>query len=152
MKMIKVIVVVFLIALIYYVFHLVIGMSSTYPSIKKYSFGVNKGFLEQKLADRINSSSGWSMEKKDSIKGENEICYWTSLLYDKNGQKFEYDIKYCLDSKPLIEDSACVQLEIVGAFDYVIKSGGYKLSDKDVDKLLQILDSAILNKLAPACP
>ena len=98
MKMIKVIVVVFLIALIYYVFHLVIGMSSTYPSIKKYSFGVNKGFLEQKLADRINSSSGWSMEKKDSIKGENEICYWTSLLYDKNGQKFEYDIKYCLDS------------------------------------------------------
>ena len=38
-----------------------------------------------------------------------------------------------------------------GAFDYNKKSGGYKLSDKDVERLLEILDRTILNELAPAC-
>lgn len=151
MKMIKVIVIAFLIILIGYMLYLVVEMSSTYPGIKKYSFGVNKISLEQKLSDRINSSNGWSLEKKDSITGENEVCYWTSLLYEENGRKFEYDIKYCLDLKTSNEDNVCVRLEVVGAFDYINKSGGYKLSDKDVEKLVQILDRAILSELAPAC-
>lgn len=151
MKMIKVIVIAFLIIFIAYILYLVIGMSSTYPAIKEYSFGVNKASFEQKLSDRINSSKGWSLEKKDSIKGENEVCYWTSLFYEENGQKFEYDIKYCVDLQTLSGNNACVRLEIVGAFDHVKKSGGYKLSDKDVERLLEILDRTILNGLAPAC-
>jgi len=151
MKMIWVIVVVFLIVVVGYILYLGIGMSSTYPAIKEYSFGVNKVSFEQKLSDRINSSNGWSLEKKDSIKGEDEVCYWASLFYKGNGQDLVYEIKYCLDIKALSGDNACVRLEIVGAFDYNKKSGGYKLSDKDVDKLLEILDRTILKELAPSC-
>jgi len=151
MKMIKVIVIVFLVVFIGYVSYLVIGMSSTYPAIKEYSLGVNKVSFEQKLSDRINSSNGWSLEKKDSIKGEDEVCYWASLFYKGNGQDLVYEIKYCLDIKALSGDNACVRLEIVGAFDYNKKSGGYKLSDKDVDKLLEILDRTILKELASSC-
>ena len=151
MKMIWVIVIAFLIVIVGYILYLGIAMSSTYPAIKKYSFNVNKISFEEKLAVRIESSNGWSFQRNDSIKWEDETCYWASLFYKADRQDLVYEIKYCFDSKALTENSECARAELVSIIDYVKKSDSHKLSDKDVEKLLQILDRTILNELAPAC-
>ena len=151
MKIGRIIVVVFLIVFIGYVLYLGIGMSYTYPSIKEYYYDVNKVSFEEKLAVRIDSANGWSLQRKDSIKGKDGVSYWTSLFYEANGQDLEYTIKYCLDLKTSSGSGTCVRLEIVGAFDYANKTGGYKLSDSDAEKLLYELEHTILNELAPAC-
>lgn len=134
-----------------YMLFLVIGMSSTYPSIRKYSFNVNKGYFEQLLVDRILSSPGWSLEKRDSVKWENETCYGTSLTYETNGHNLEYLVRYCFDSDKLVESVQCMRMEVVMVVDYIRRSSSHELSDKDVDKLLEVLEGAILNKLAPPC-
>lgn len=145
MKSVRVIVFALLIVSVGYLLWFAIGMSSTYPSVKKYSFEANKTSFEKQLANKIDTSEGWALERRDSIKGEDEACYGASLFYTGNGQEFEYDIKYCFDN-PLNGPRA--RLEVVGAFDHVMKSGGYKLVDRDVEKLMKILDSAIINELS----
>jgi hypothetical protein len=142
--MVKRIIIGFLVLFAAYILYVVIGMSSTFPSIKKYSFNLTKDSFERKLIQRADSLNGWSLAKEDSIKGDEEIWYWASLNYEGNDQQAEYTVKYC-------EKAGCVKLEIVGAFDRVNKSGGYKSSDDDVQKLLEILDRVILNDLAPFC-
>ena len=147
----KMIWVVFLIVVIGYILYLGIGMSSTYPAIKEYSFGVNKVSFEQKLSDRINSSNGWSFQKEDSIQWEDETCYWARLFYKANGQDLLYTIKYCFDSKTLTGSGECARIEVVNVIDYIKKRDAHELPDKDVEKLLEILDRTILNELVPAC-
>lgn len=151
MKMIWIVVVVFLILIVGYILYLGIGMSYTYPSIKEYSFGVNKVSFEEKLANRVSSSNGWSLKKKDSIKGEDEICYWASLFYKADGQDLVYEIKYCFDSKASTGDSECARIGVIDVIDFNKKSNSRDLPDKDVEKLLEILERTILNELAPAC-
>ncbi len=149
MKIGKIVLVAFLVMFLGYLLYLGIVMSYSYPAIKEYYFDVKKDSFEEKLTFRIDSSSGWSLEKEDTVKGVDEVCYWASLYYEENGQKLAYDIKYCLDSKT--SSGGCIRLEIVDVIDYIKKSSRRKLSDKEVEKLLQILDSTILNELAPAC-
>jgi hypothetical protein len=134
-----------------YLLILFIGMSSTFSSIKEYKLATSKINFEEKLAERINAARGWSFEKTDSVKGEKgQVCYWGSLSYNGDGQQLKYDVKYCSDSDSLNADEKCLRLYVVGAFDYVNKSGGYKSSDEDVEELMKILDRT-LGGLAPDC-
>lgn len=151
MKISRIILVASLIVFIGYLLYLGIGMSYTYPHIKDYCYDINKVSFEKKLAVRIDSSNGWSLEMTDSLNGKNDSCYRATLFYEGNGQKLKYRIKYCSDSKESFKDSVFVRLGVVGAFDHINKNGGYKLSDGNVEKLLDKLDSAILNELAPRC-
>lgn len=150
MNLTKVSLIALLVIFLGYLLYLGVGMSSTYPAIKEYSFRIKETYFIEKITDRVNSIKGWSMKKTDSVRGKYETCYWSSLLCEENGQKLEYDIKHCLGAESN-EDDSCVELEVIGAFDHNNKSGGYRLSDKDVKELLNILDRAILSELAPAC-
>ncbi|MBT1696855.1 hypothetical protein KK083_08230 [Fulvivirgaceae bacterium PWU4] len=141
-----------MIVVVGYMLYFVIGISSTFPSIKEYHFATSQASFEEKLTARINASNGWSLENTDTVKGEKgDACYWASLTYQENGQHLKYDIKYCADGDDSNNDKKCFLLYIVGAFDYVNKSGGYKSSDKDVSELLQVLDRALLTDFAPDC-
>lgn len=135
-----------------YMLYFVVGMSSTFPSIKEYHFAASKTSFEEKLTARINASNGWSLENTDTVKGEKgDTCYWASLTYLGNGQQLKYDIQYCVDGDNSNNDEKCLLLYVVGVFDYVKKSGGYKSSDKGVGELLQTLDRALLTDFAPDC-
>lgn len=152
MKMFKFIAIAFLIVSIIYVLYLVIGMSSTYPPIKKYEFGVSQVDFNQKLIDRIRNSEGWSFEQRDSLKEkEGEACYSTSLVYQRNEQHIEYILKYCFGDKRSIGNDECTKVAIVSIIDYKKQSNSRKLPAQDVEKLVQILDHALLDRLAPSC-
>jgi hypothetical protein len=140
----------FLITIFGYILYLAIGMSSTYPAIKKYKFEISKDSLIKRLDDRINKNLGWSLEKRDSIMGrEDEDCFWASLSYQDNEQDIEYRIKFCRPTF-INEGDKCLELYVVGAYDYTNKTGGYKPTE-EVEKLIQFLDSALLNELAKDC-
>lgn len=141
----------YILYLVGYILYFVIGMSSTFPAIREYHFATSNVSFEDKLTARVNASNGWSLEKTDTIKGEGEVCYWASLTYQENGQQLKYDIKYCVGGDNSNNNGQCLLLSVVGAFDYVNKSGGYKSSDKDVSELLQVLDRALLTDFAPDC-
>lgn len=152
MKLSHLLVIALVIAIVAYMLYFVVGMSSTFPSLREYHFGASKISFEKKLAAKVSASYGWSLENTDTVSGEKgESCYWASLTYQKNGQHLKYDIKYCVDEDSSNNDGKCLSLYVVGAFDYVEKSGGYKSSDKDVGGLLQTLDRALLTELAPVC-
>lgn len=151
MRVGRFIIIIFGIVIVGYMFYLFVGMSSTYPPLKNYNFHVSKQAFDQKLADRILSSPGWSFERRDSIKTkESKDCFWVSLSYKQNDQYLEYIVKYCISSNDLKDDDKCLNLYVVSLVDYV-KQKSYKTSSKDVDKLMQLLEGILLNGLAPHC-
>ena len=56
-----------------------------------------------------------------------------------------------VDTKTLTGSGECARIEVVNVIDYIKKRDAHELPDKDVEKLLEILDRTILNELAPAC-
>jgi hypothetical protein len=151
MKVGSLILIVSAIVIVGYMFYLFIGMSSTYPSIREYDLAISKIDFENKIAERVKTDQGWSFEKTDSVEDDkDETCYWASLSYLEDGRQLMYDIKYCVRSRSLDEEEKCLELYVVGAFDYAKKSGGYKSSDEDVEELMKILDRAIAG-LASGC-
>ncbi|MGC3946382.1 MAG: hypothetical protein QM762_17990 [Chryseolinea sp.] len=148
MKMIKVFAIVFLCVVVGYMVYLAVGMSSTYPALKEYSFGVSKEEFEEKLLNKVNSLEPWSFKRKGNRKDSEEDCYWSTLFYKANGQDVVYQIKYCF-SHDVPNEGSCLKLELVRAFDYNRKTE--KATDEEVERLVRMLDDVILKNLAPSC-
>jgi len=130
---------------------LFVGMSSTFSPIKEYHLATTMIEFEQMFVERINTPLDWSFEKTDSVRGEKgEVCYWASLFYNENEQQIKYEVKYCIYPDRSNNNEKCLTLYLVGAFNYLNKSGGYRLSDKDVDQLVKILDRK-LGELSTSC-
>lgn len=142
------------IAILGYVIYLLVlfvGISSSFPSIKEYNLAASEIKFEEKLAERINATPGWSFEKTDSVNGQNgEVCDWASISYIGGGQQLWFEVKYCTNSDSLNPRKECMRLYLIGAFDYVNGTGGYKLSDKGVEELVKILDDTLVG-LASDC-
>lgn len=120
-----------------------------YPPIKEYCFQNNDTSLEETLTQKVISTKGWSIEKLDSMSRDNETSYHYNILYEEKNQKYNFNCKIEL-TKPLFGDSY-VKLGVIGAFDDLKKTGGYKISDPDVKRLLKILENKIVNKVENNC-
>jgi len=125
-------------------------MSYTYPPLKEYSFQMNKTSFERTLINRIDSV-GWSIEKTDTTGGNEKRCYWALINYLIEDINIEYDIEYCFNYKDVNKVNNCIEFNIVGAFNFIEKTGGYKASDPGVKELLEYFENNILNGLAPDC-
>ncbi|MDH5381837.1 MAG: hypothetical protein OEW75_13345 [Cyclobacteriaceae bacterium] len=94
---------------------------------------------------------GWSIEKTDTTGGNEKMCYWASINYLGNESNLKYRVKYCFNNKDINEVNNRIEFNIVGAFDFIEKTGGYKASDEGVLELLEVFEDNILNGIAPDC-
>jgi len=145
----KVIIICAAIIVMAYLLFLGIGMSSTHPPIAEYSFHANTESFKRLLSRTIDTYSGWSLVENDTVSTENEACCWTSLFYRDSGRSYEYSIKYCGSTKNASPETQGVRVEVIGAFDHNTKTGGYKISDQDVPRLLEFVESTLLKKMKP---
>ena len=142
----RLIIIVFLIVAVSYMLYLVIGMSSTYDSIKEYYFHTDSSGIGHAILSKTTSTPGWSYELSDTVGLEQgKTRYWIDLFYNNKTQKLKYSLKFC------DKENHCSEVSLIGAFDYLNKNGGYKISDDGVAEMLVKIEESIFEDLAPIC-
>lgn len=136
------------VVVIFYFLYLIIGMSSTYSTISQYYFNVAPSEIGEAIIGKIDLVEGWSYELSDTISTENDgTQVWIDLYYNTDIQRLKYSLKYGAYG----ESEVCSEVHLVGAFDILNKSGGYKITADGVDRLVIIVEESILQELAPIC-
>jgi hypothetical protein len=143
MKLKNTILLLLIVVLTGFVLIMMIRISDTYPPIKEYKFNVGRELLERELVKKVNSIGGWSFERKDSVKGKDETCFWGAITYQN---ELEYTVKYCF--KP---DKECMAVGIVLVTDYSRQKNFYKITDDGVAEMIKKIERSIFEDLISEC-
>ena len=144
MKIGKIITLLVVVSVLGYLIFLAVGMSSTVPPLKKYTFKFSAEDFEYRLKEAFRYTEGWKIAKTDRVRASKDhICYWASVAHRDTTDQISYLIKYCSQAQPVKSNQYNLELFIVGAFDETNRTGGYKNSDKDVSRLIQYFDERL---------
>ena len=132
----------------FYLAYPILNISSTFEPLQEYTYPISKLNFEKSLRTLRLSDSRIKYQITDStgFKGDGYKYYITLLFKKSNIQNYEYNFN-CEEQTVLWRNSNTLKLNLVGAFDKLKNTGGYKKSDKDVPKLIDIFETDILPKI-----
>jgi hypothetical protein len=138
---IKKVILIILLCFLSYLLYFLVTFFSVYPPIREYCFDTDELVLEQKLIKKVQNINGWSLVKTLSTKNKGAKAHYFSIFHFAKHQKYSFRCK--IERHTPLFGKSCAKLKIIGAFDELKGTGGYKESDKDVKKLKQIFDNEI---------
>jgi hypothetical protein len=120
-----------------------------YDPIKEYSYSVPIEQLRKETITEINKSSYMEYEVPDTVALPKKrfLNYLTIKIVDVD-QYYQYDIKFEDDDK-FWKPGQSSKLCVLSAFDNHRWTGGYKIDDKDVKRLIDTLEIRLINRLFP---
>ena len=118
--------------------------SSVYPPIKEYKFKVSASTLRSTMINVLDNLEKYDYNFKDTVGNVSKgYSYYINLKI--KGQKMDDRFTFKFYSKKLQPDIS--KIDLIGAFDNINKTGGYKLKDPDVKKLVEVFEMEFINKL-----
>ncbi|MBB6610119.1 hypothetical protein H7F15_03630 [Pontibacter sp. Tf4] len=143
MKLIIGFVVVILLWMIYFATQL----SATYAPLKSYRFSMTTEELQERLFQVVDTNPNMTLNLSDSTGTDKENRhYHADILIKGETEEYEFSISYYTkDGLWKNNDKSVVSL--VGAFDRVNRTGGYKIDNTDIEKLITVFENQVINKI-----
>jgi hypothetical protein len=142
MKIFKYIAMGFGVLVIAYLLYFATQLSGTYVPIKSYNFTMSSRELHQELTKVIEANSSWTFQITDTTGTDNTgRTFHAEVKFKDGSNELSYSVKYN------DEDTGTSSLSVVGAFDHIKKSGGYKNGDDDVERLIRVFETQFVDKL-----
>lgn len=146
LKITLLIVGVFVIGLTVWVSYYASHVSSVISSIKDYEFSSTEKQLENSVLKVIRSDTSLTY-KVTRITGNKEgRKYYLDLSYKHNVDNCLFNV--CIENKKQLfsrEEHSSVHL--IGAFNVIDETGGYKITDLGMPKLVHLFEELLITKL-----
>ena len=124
--------------------YLVSMFSSVYPPIKEYKFQVSSSNLRSTMINVLDNPEKYDYNITDTVGNVSKgYSYYINLKIKGHDMDERFTFKfYSKKSRPDIS-----KIDLIGAFDNINKTGGYKLKDQDVKKLVEVFEREFIDKL-----
>ncbi len=120
--------------------------SATNDPLKSFQFPLTKEELRGQLFKTINADTNCTIKLTDSTGTDNELNYYCDIVIRDGVNEYKYYIQ-CKKENSFWDNNVKSEINLIGAFDLVHKTGGYKTEDTDVNKLAGIFEKEIIKKL-----
>lgn len=122
-------------------------LSATYDPIKSYQYSMTREELQERLFKTVSSYPNMTLHLKDTTGTDKEyLHYYADILVEGGSENYMFTISFYKKDSPW-EDSFKSEVSLIGAFDRVKRTGGYKVEDPDVEKLIAVFESRIISKI-----
>lgn len=144
MKYIKILISIILIFGLGSCIYFVSQFSAVYPPIKKYKFKTNVANLRLAITETLDNPDKYEYKFKDTVGNkENGFAYYVDLRIKNTQMDNDYTFKFYEFQRPANNSS----IDLIGAFDKINKTGGYKIKDNDVPRLIDLFDKEFISDL-----
>lgn len=118
--------------------------SSVYPPIKDYKFQVSASNLRTAIVKSLENYDRYEYNFTDTVGSEHK-GYAFYIIVRIKGQQMDNEYTFKYYSKKLHPNKS--KIDLISAFDKINKTGGFKLKDPDVKRLVEIFDNEFIDKL-----
>jgi hypothetical protein len=126
---------------------LIYAMTRSYDPLETYRYTLTRDELEERLIQVIKSKSNLTFNLTDSTgTDETDLNYYADLIIKTGTEEYEYNFKYNKETSFWDKDVKS-EICLIGAFDKIRKTGGYKTDDTDVEKLIIVFESELIKDL-----
>lgn len=122
-------------------------VSAVYDPIKSYTYPLTRDDLKERIVQTTKINPNFTFELTDSTGTDiNDLSYYAHILFKAENEEYEFQIKF--NKKSSFWDSEIQsQIALTAAFDKVRRTGGYQREDPEVERLVDIFERQIINKL-----
>ncbi len=122
-------------------------ISTVYPPIKEYKFQTTASDLRLSIIKTLENQDKFEYKFTDTVGNEqNGYAYYIDLRIKDRQIDNNYTFKY-YDEERFLGKIKTSKIDLIGAFDKIHNTGGYKLKDTDVPKLISIFDVEFIDKI-----
>jgi hypothetical protein len=122
-------------------------LSTTYDPIKSYQYSMSMEEVQERLFKAVSSNSNMTLHLKDTTGTDKEyLHYYADILVEGGSENYMFTISFYKKDSPW-DDSLKSEVSLIGAFDRVRSTGGYKMEDADVEKLIAVFENRVINKI-----
>jgi hypothetical protein len=122
-------------------------VSAVYDPLKSYRYTLTIDELRERLNQTVKLKSNFTFNLTDSTGTDNSnLNYYANLSMKIGDDEYGFNIKYHKETSFWDRDIKS-EISLIGAFDIVRKTGGYKTDDPDVEKLINIFESELIKDL-----
>jgi hypothetical protein len=127
-------------------------VSATYDPLKTYQFPLTREELQEGLIKTVNANPNLSFHIKDTTGADKEnLHYYADILMEGGTEKYEFSVSYNRKER-LWDNNVRSEVSLIGVFDNVRSTGGYKKEDTDAEKLIKVFESQVINKIEKTHP
>ncbi len=126
--------------------YFVVGISSVYPPIKSYEYPKSIHQLENSMTALAAANKNISF-KNTAITGTEARGYHYYFTVELKNAANDLEYKIVYDKANNWIKTNTTEIKLVGAFDKINKTGGYKYKDKGVKELATLFEKDFLYRL-----
>lgn len=137
----------FVVILLVWAIYFATQLSATHDSLKSYEFSMTREELEERLFQTIKSNPNMTLNLRDSTGTVKEsLHYYADISVEGKREEYQFSISY-YNKDGLWDDTTKSEVSLIGAFDKANRTGGYKIENTDVEKLIAVFESQVINKV-----
>jgi hypothetical protein len=136
----------FIISAVVFIVYFAAQVSATYGPLKSYKYSLTKDELEERLIQTIKSNANLTYTLTDSTGPVKDLYYYAYVLIKVGTDEYKYNIKY-YNKDSFWDSDVRSELSLIGAFDKIHRTGGYKTDNTDIEKLIGIFEEQVISEL-----
>lgn len=146
MKITVLIVGVFVIGLALWVMYFANHVNAVISSVKDYEFSAAKSKPEQAVINVIKADSLLTYKVTNILDNKDGRRYYMDITLKSKNESYLYNV--CIETKDaFLSNTKRTTLHLIGAFNPVEETGGYKMENNGVQPLVSEFEKAVINKL-----
>jgi hypothetical protein len=123
------------------------AVSAVYDPLRSYNYPLSMDELKKGLAQTVRSNPDLTFNLTDSTGlGKGDPYYYADIFVKDAPVEYEFLIKYNKKSK-WFDNKIKSEISLIGAFDRIHRTGGYRPEDKGIEKLINIFDERLIKEL-----
>lgn len=128
------------------------GPNTYYDPLKTYQYSLTRDELKERMMNTFRSKSNLSFQLTDSTgTDQSDFNYYGEVRIEIGTKQFEYHIKLSKHNSYWDEDIKS-EISLIGAFDKVNGTGGFKTDDPDMEKLIGIFEKELIDEISADRP
>jgi len=146
MKIAVLIVGVFVIGLALWVMYFANHVNSVISSVKDYEFSAANGKPEQAVINVIKADSLLAYKVTNILDNKDGRRYYMDITLKSKNESYLYNV--CIETKDaFLSNNKHTTLHLIGAFNPLEETGGYKMENNGVQPLVSEFEKAVISKL-----
>ena len=137
---------IFLIGSAAWVFYFTNHVNAVISPVKDYDFSTAKGKPEQPVINVIKADSLLAYKVTKIIDNKDGRRYYMDITLKSKNESCLYNV--CIETKTaFLSNDKHTTLHLIGAFNPLEETGGYKMENNGVQGLVSEFEKAVINKL-----
>ncbi|MGY5353597.1 hypothetical protein [Wenyingzhuangia sp. IMCC45467] len=118
--------------------------SAVYPPIKEYKFQSDLSNIRTAIIKTLDNPEKFEYKFTDVVgNAQNGFVYHVDFKIKGPQMNYDYNISFYNENGK----NEISKIKLIGAFDKINKTGGFKIKDNDVPRLVSIFDSIFIVNL-----